>query len=131
MKLPDPRPCTHCGEVFQPPFRAHTTKYCPSPVCQEANNQTQKERCRKYREGERAKGEMKSLDREQKRAKKEPNGWKCQFCNKSLSGLRRTRCPKCEAKLFARDLRTDGNYLFIDGDDWEAIGRLRGRDVLR
>jgi len=33
--------------------------------------------------------------------------------------------------LFARDLRTDGNYLFIDGDDWEAIGRLRGRDVLR
>jgi len=132
MKLPDPRPCVNCGEIFQPKFRAHTTKYCPKPECQEANNSVQKERCRAYREQERAKGELKSLDRQRKKAKREPNGWTCEECGKPLHGPYRWRHPgACQVKCDLREQRTDGAYLFLNGDDWQAIGDLRGRDALR
>lgn len=34
-KLPQPRPCEHCGEIFQPGPRANMAKFCKKPECQE------------------------------------------------------------------------------------------------
>jgi len=106
--------------MFQPKFRAQSAKYCPKPKCQEAKDQAQRERCRQYREKEREKGELKSLALERKKAKKELNGWICVECGKPLRGPYRYRHPgTCQQKMFAREQRTEGDWLYAEAGLWE------------
>jgi len=112
-KLPEPRPCDHCGEVFQPGPFCERQILCPKPACQQEKLYRTKTCLKKAKE--RANGNGNGNEpRIYKKRGVEVTQYRCRYVDTKgrrcrVWSVNRFNCPSHQS-LLSRMVATDQIY---------------------
>lgn len=123
-KLPEPRECENCHEIFQPGPYCNTIKFCQKEICQEVKRERQREakrRAKKKYEFRKANGENTSArvynKRDEQKASKERETPRiCLKCLKPIDGPNMFYHNTCLREISDHMARLDDNYVYMEGE---------------